>query len=449
MPAAFERAIRVTVERRHFWSQFCSVPDVAVDTAEIARAWQAAREALAAALASKQTAPLDRMKLSPEARAAVAVFENHRQTIAALDQALQGANPAIGVVKEQAASANAEAVGADLARLRAVKARHTPEVATLCDDYLAERAAKARTEQQRDEMRATLEAYRTTVFPGYQTAVDVYLQRFIAGFRIDSVASAATRAGPTCNYRVVINNVPVAVAGGAPSPGEPSFRNTLSSGDRNTLALAFFFASLVQDTGLADKVIVIDDPISSLDEHRTLTTVQEVRRLAGRAGQVIVLSHNKPFLCRIWESADAAERAALVVGRDGAGSTLQAWDVTQDCITEHDRRHALLRGYLATSTPNNREVAQAIRPVLEHFCRVAYPEHVPPETMLGQFVNICQQRRGGAQQILDRDDTEELGNLLEYANRFQHDTNRAWQTEAINDAELVDFVRRTLAFAKR
>jgi wobble nucleotide-excising tRNase len=31
--------------------------------------------------------------------------------------------------------------------------------------------------------------------------------------------------------------------------------------------LAFFFASLDQDAGLANKVVVIDDPISSLDEH--------------------------------------------------------------------------------------------------------------------------------------------------------------------------------------
>jgi len=134
--------------------------------------------------------------------------------------------------------------------------------------------------------------------------------------------------GPT--YNVVINNIPVAVAGGTPAPGQPAFSNTLSAGDRNTLALAFFFASLEQDPTRGSKVVVIDDPISSLDEHRTLTTVQELRRLAQQTSQVILLSHSKPFLCRVWEGADHHSRAALELVRDGDGSTIRAWEVDRD-----------------------------------------------------------------------------------------------------------------------
>jgi wobble nucleotide-excising tRNase len=318
-----------------------------------------------------------------------------------------------------------------------------------CNSYLGEKAAKAQTEQHRDQARAALDQHRATVFPGYQTAVNLYLQRFNAGFRLEGVISANTRTGPTCTYDVVINNTRVSIAGGTPQPGEPSFHNTLSAGDRNTLALAFFFASLDQDPSLANKIVVIDDPISSLDEHRALTTVQEMRRLADRAAQVVVLSHTKAFLCRIWEGADPMARAALEVSRDGTGSTLRAWDVNQDSITEHDRRHAMLQEYLAASTPNNREIARAIRPHLEAFLRVARPEHFPPGTLLGPFRNLCEQRLGTPQEILDASDTQELRDLVEYANRFHHDTNPAWETEIINDAELVGFVTRVLTFTTR
>ncbi len=228
-----------------------------------------------------------------------------------------------------------------------------------------------------------------------------------------------------------------------------SFRNTLSAGDRNTLALAFFFASLDQDPALGGKIVVIDDPMSSLDEHRSLTTVQEIRRLASCVAQVIVLSHSKPFLCGLWEGADTTLRSALQVARERAGSTLRAWDVNLDCITEHDKRHTLMREYLVSSGPNNREVACAIRLVLEAFCRVAFPEHFPPGTLLGVFRGLCAQRVGTDQQILDDDDLQELLDLTEYANRFHHDTNKAWKTETINDTELVGFVRRALAFTRR
>src|SRR5262249_15955882 len=155
-----------------------------------------------------------------------------------------------------------------------------------------------------------------------------------------------------------------------------------------------------------------DDPVSSLDDHRSLTTIQEIRRLADRAQQVIVLSHNKPFLCRIWEGTDPADRSALQVTRDGNGSTIGSWNVDQDCITEHDRRHALLRSYLSGTAANTREVAKAIRPLLEGFLRVAFPEYFRPGMLLGPFINLCQQRIGTPHQILDRSAIQELGDIV-------------------------------------
>lgn len=447
--ANFERAVRVAGERRQFWSRFCDVPDFNVDTASLARDWGVAYEAVVAALTAKQASPLERLGLSNEARVAVGAYENYRQSVAELNQRLQQVNVLIRTVKEVAATDNPTALTADLARLKAVRARHTPATAALCDDYLAEKAAKAEKEQLRDQARAELNQYRTNVFPGYQAAVNVYLQLFNAGFRLDSVTPTNTRSGPTCTYNVIINGTPVPVTGGDPPQGEPSFSNTLSAGDRNTLALSFFFASLDQDQGLANKVIVMDDPISSLDEHRALTTVEEIRRLVERAAQAIVLSHNKQFLCRLWEGTDRIPRAALQVVRGGVGSTVQAWDVTQDIITEHDRRHRMLRDYVVNNAGDRREVARAIRPHLEAFLRVAYPEHFPPGTLLGHFLNICRQRLGTAEEILDHALVRELATLVEYANRFHHNTNPTWQTEAINDGELLGFVQRTLSFVKR
>jgi len=447
--AAFERSVRISGERRQFWSRFAEMPHVRLDTAEIARAWRAAREAIVTALRAKQDAPLERMDLSEEARTAIAAFNQQCENVAALSARLVASNVEIAIVKERAAAGNRAALAADLARLVATRARHTGVTAALCAEYLAEKAAKTVTEGQREAARTALEQYRQNVFPAYQAAINDYLQRFNAGFRLGNFTSVNTRAGSSCTYNVLINNQPIAVGPANPGPGAPSFRNTLSAGDRNTLALAFFFASLDQDPGLAQKIVVIDDPITSLDDHRSLTTVQEVRNLAQRVAQIIALSHNKPFLCRIWEGADTAGRAALEIARDGAGSTIRTWDVTQDCITEHDRRHALLRQYLQANVPNNRLVAAAIRPVIEAFCRVAYPEHFPPGMFLGPFRGLCEQRVGAANQILDQADINELRALAECGNRFHHDTNAAWETEHINDAELVGFVQRTLNFVKR
>ncbi len=446
-PAAFERAVRIAVQGREFWKTFLDVPEIAIDTAAVARTWKAAREAVIEVLRTKQAAPLDPIALPSSATEAIANYEKFRTAVAAVSNALQTTNAQIRIVKEKAAVANVATLTADLAKLKAVEARYSPVMGPLCQAYLDQKAAKKITEGQRDQAREALDRYRQAVFPAYESAINTYLQKFNAGFRLNSVCSVNHRGGSSCTYNLLINNVPVSLTDPA---GGPAFRNTLSAGDRNTLALAFFFASLDQDPLLAQKVVVIDDPMTSLDEHRALTTVQEIRRLIGRVSQVIVLSHSKAFLCALWQGPSMIPRSAITIARDGTGSTLRAWDVNQDCITEHDRRHALVTAYVQGGQPaDERAVAVALRPILESFMRVAYPASFPPGTLLGPFIGVCNQRKGTPTEILPENDINELKDLLEYANKFHHDTNQAWETEAINSQELQHFCERTLKFARR
>lgn len=446
VPGAFERAISLAVQLREFWQAFIEMPEVTVDTAAIARAWKVATENVLDTLNIKQGAPLDPLTLSQRAIDAIAAYHACCDEMETLSERLQAVNSQIALVKERAASADVAVLASDLVRLKAIEVRYSSELSPLCQEYLDEKAAKAATERLRDEARAALNEYREIVFPTYENAINVYLQRFNAGFRISSVTSVNTRSGSSCTYNVVINNIPVAVtaANGA------AFRNTLSAGDRNTLALAFFFVSLDQDAELLQKTVVIDDPMTSLDEHRSLATVQEIRRLFDRVNQIIVFSHSKQLLCALWEGADRAARSAMRITRDGNGSNLTPWDVNRECITEHDYRYGLIAEYIQRSDPaQERNVAAALRSNLEAFMRVAYPQNFPPGTLLGPFIEVCRRRHGAANEILSPADTSELRDLLDYANRFHHDTNAAWETETINDQELLDRCRRVLNFTRR
>ena len=447
--AGFERNLRVIMQREQFWRQFAEIPELVLDSASIVRDWHAAHRVVSAALAAKSQAPLEVNPLSAEDTAIVETHQRNLALVNTYNERLTEANRNVAVVKERAGNANAAVIRATLARLRAVRARHTPAMVPLCDEYLAAKQAKRTTEQQRDTAKEALERYRATAFPGYQTAINQYLSRFNAGFQVDRVTSADTRGGPTCNYSLVINNAHVAVSGGTERPGEPSFKTTLSAGDRNTLALAFFFAALEQDPALATKIVVIDDPVSSLDDHRMLATMQELRRFSLRVGQMIVLSHSKSFLCRLWEGTDSNTRSAFQIERNGNGSTLAAWDVRQDAITEHDRRDALFNEYRANGpNGNSREVARSIRPHLEAYLRTACPATFPPGTLLGPFHARCEREYGHPSQILDRHKIDELFDLKEYSNRYHHDTNPAWETEAVNDQELLGYLGRLVAFTR-
>ena len=193
----------------------------------------------------------------------------------------------------------------------------------------------------------------------------------------------------------------------------------------------------------------IDDPITSLDDHRSLTTVQQVRDIATRARQVIVLSHDKRFLCRVWENADRQARVALAVVRGANGSTIAGWNVNDDCLTEYDRQHERLRDYETANTGDSRQVAQDVRQILEGFLRRACPEHFLPGEVLGDFRRRIRNRQPPDPEVLPAAAVTELDAISEYANKFHHDTNPAWETEIINDTELQGWVRRTLAFVRK
>lgn len=446
IPPAFERDVRTAAQAHEFWKDFAELPAIDIDTAAVARQWNAAREAVLEQLRAKAASPLEAMTLTQETRQSIQDYRARVAEVAALSERLVGANTKLEVVKEQAAADDLSALRTDLAKLNAQKARFEPEVSPHCANYLTEKAAKKATEALRAQARAALDQYRQQIFPAFEAAINDYLRRFGASFRLGEVQSVNNRSGSSASYVVVINQQIVDVTADA----GPSFRNTLSAGDRNTLALAFFFASLEQDPNLANKIVVIDDPMTSLDDHRTLRTREEIMALAARVRQVIVLSHSKPFLCSLWEQADRNGSVALRINRAAVGSEITVWDVRSDSISEHDKRHELVRGYLQVANPaREREVAQSLRPILESFMRVAYPEQFPPGMLLGPFIGICDQRVGGPNEILSTADIAELRLLLNYANRFHHDSNPAWQTAAINDAELSDFSQRTLIFASR
>lgn len=444
--AAFERAIRTAAQNQEFWKGFAAITEIEIDTAAIVRDWNAAREAILTQLRAKAAAPLEPTALSAAALDDLRRYRIRIAEVAALSARLVDANSRLEIVKEQAAGDELTALKSDLSKLQAQKARFELEVARHCDAYQAEKAAKKATETSRNQARNQLTTYRERIFPAYEQAINEYLRKLGAVFRLGEVQSVNNRGGSSASYCVILNNhnVPISAEEG------PSFRNTLSAGDRNTLALAFFLASLEQDPNISQKVVLIDDPMTSLDEHRRLRTREEIVELSKRTQQVIVLSHEKAFLCALWEQSDRNGRKALRLNRVQSGSEFSIWDVHKDSITEHDKRHELVRGYLQQADPDQeRKVAEALRPILEAFIRVAYPEYFPPGVLLGPFINACEQRLGTANQIMAEADVQELKRLTDYGNQFHHDTNRAWQTAVINDQELSDFAGRTLLFTSR
>lgn len=130
----------------------------------------------------------------------------------------------------------------------------------------------------------------------YHDRVNYYLGRFGVSARITRPKSSMAGNAGSADYSLLIRDEEVARQRGHVAEAVPHFRNTLSSGDKTTLALAFFLAKLDHDGELDKKVVVFDDPLGSHDSHRRGKTVEAVKELTSRCVQLILLSHDEYFL---------------------------------------------------------------------------------------------------------------------------------------------------------
>ena len=193
-------------------------------------------------------------------------------------------------------------------------------------------------------------------------------------------------------------------------------------------------------------MIVIDDPISSMDDARALASAQEIRTLTNQTAQTILLSHSKQLLCSVWQNFDQSESSALEIRRSPADSDIIRWDIHAAAITEYDRRHQLMRRFERGEPNEARSVAESLRLVLEGYLRVVCAADFPPGRRLGAFLGDAKERVNTIQPAIPQAMIIELEEIAEYAHRFHHDTNPEWDTALtnLNETELLGYVRRVL-----
>lgn len=450
--ARFQRTIQETQTRHAFWGRYIELPAFSVDTEEIAGAWVATRNGLLDAINRKLASPLDSLSLNQEVMAALSRYKDVATRLRELSSALLSEKPAIDLAKEHAVHGNLSTALAQVAQLETIERRHDPDTSKKCLEFLKAKLLKVTQEEKKEEARKALNEHRDKVFVNYQTTINDFLLKFNADFRIDALRPSDAGGVTSSGYDLVVNKTRIGLAS-SKTGSEPSFRTGLSAGDRNTLALAFFFTTLRENAALLPGTIVaFDDPASSLDDGRALSTSQEIRDLLGRTAQVIVLSHSRPLLCQLWERADKNNTATLQIRNAGPEmSTLEPWDAEAAAVSEYDRLHKAVRAFADSGAGQPQAVAPALRMILESFLRVAFVEYFPPGTLLGAFQIRAKQLTQAGTPILSAQNYTELDNLREYANQFHHDTSKTWQENLsnVNETQLNGYAKRVIDFTRK
>ena len=441
--AAIDHIIHQNIASCEFWEQYCAItPPVLPQHVDVSATVTAMRQTCVQLLARKRAAPLETIESSESLAAACEALDELAPAIAAYNSAVNAANTIIAAKKQESRTTDLPAQQATLARLRAQKVRHTPDVKRAYQVFQNLNAEKEALDRQKADTREQLDTHTATVIENYGRSVSRILDRFHADFQI-SIPTHNYRGGTaSSSYRIVINDVPVDLGTPETSRDRPSFKNTLSAGDRSTLALSLFFAGLEHDPERTRKIVVLDDPFNSQDAFRQSQTVQQIKRLSESCGQVIVLSHNQHFLKLLWDRLPPARRKALQLGRVGEqNTTISEWDIEDAVKSRYLADVEKLQCYYSDSEGNPRDVVQKIRPVLEGYCRNLCPSEFTDSKMLGQI--IAGIRAAGDTHPL-YEVLEDVDDLNAYTRRYHHAENPNAVTEPLDENELWAYVKSTL-----
>jgi wobble nucleotide-excising tRNase len=427
-----------------FWTKYCTFDALPLAlSADVAPSARNLAGASVALLDRKAAAPLEAIALDEAFTIALAAYEAAARTTEATNAAIRAVNQIIADKKAATSAADVKAAENELIRRRAIKVRHSETVAALCAAYSALNAEKDHIDKQKEVVRAKLDAHTKTVVKPYERRINDYLTAFNADFSITETKHAFPGGVATSSYQLVINRMAIDVGDSRTPADRPSFKNTLSAGDRTTLALAFFLAHLEGDPGAAAKLVVFDDPFNSQDSFRRRQTVHEIMKVARGCAQVIVLSHDATFLRQLWDKAPAAERVSLTIADHRAqGSKLLPIDLEAACrgrtVTDIDD----LQTYLTTGAGALLDIIRKMRVVLETFCRTTYPSSFLGTDWLGDMVRKI--REGGATHPAEAL-YDELDQINGYTSQYHHGEDVGDLTpDQIDPTELTGYTRRTL-----
>jgi wobble nucleotide-excising tRNase len=441
---AFSQSVATARAQAAAWNEHMQTVPIAFDE-EVARPALAELQTFLLDLVRrKQASPAEPFGSASELEKATGLWKQMALCMKNTNAQIKLAAEQIAAYKGKLATDNVQQLRHQLQQLQASKRRHEPVVVALFANRVLARSEASTADNNKKNARVKLDTVMTKTLEQYERSINTLLKRFGASFSIKGMGANFRGAAPRSEYGLLLRGKDVALEG-----GPPSFATTLSEGDKRTLAFAFFIASTLADPKLATRVVVVDDPMCSLDLNRRHHTRSVLKNLHSKAEQLIVLAHDPYFIRDLRDvlrkqnnsTAIALFQLALAPGDYTSFAPL---DVDKECESDYLQHHRLLNESLAGKNADPRAVAKAIRPMLEGYLHRRFPGLILKSLMFGQIVSLIRNAPQGSPLLHAKGLVDELDDINDYAGQFHHDTNPGADTIAVVASELKTYVQRSL-----
>lgn len=202
-----------------------------------------------------------------------------------------------------------------------IKKRFETDIHALCNDYIMAFKQNKQLEEDYTKLAELEETDANKFISSYSDKINYYLKDiFDTPFQIENMLHGNRRGkakDAKVEYQLTLDGKAISFDTSKPF----NVCDCLSEGDKSTIAFSFFLSKLEIDPKLSDKILVFDDPLSSLDRNRREITAHLISELSNQITQTIVMSHNETFLWELYENYDKAKRKVLRINQDFTNKT--------------------------------------------------------------------------------------------------------------------------------
>ncbi len=241
---------------------------------------------------AKQQSPLEHIGTEIDKENANELRQKLIDTMQVCNESINISLAAINKFKDTLATEDVQKIEQDIETLELTKVRHDSVVDNLVkqrDDAIAEKKSQ---DKAKLTAKASLDTLMFEVLNQYSHQINTLLTNFGASFQITPIGFNYLGGGsPRLNYGLNLRGTKVELS----ETGGTTFATALSEGDKRTLAFAFFIARINADPLIATSIVVVDDPMCSLDSNRREHTRNVLIGIGNRCSQLIALGHDLYF----------------------------------------------------------------------------------------------------------------------------------------------------------
>jgi wobble nucleotide-excising tRNase len=289
------------------------------------------------------------------------------------------------------ANKNLRTVENELTKLILTKKRFEDPLFSLCRKYSILLFQNKRLKKINEDLQKQQKQESADFLNTYGNSINHYLHDiFHTDFLIANIKDGGYKGKAketAIDYQLTFNGQPLHFE----SDDNLSVKNSLSEGDKNTIAFCLFLAKLDSyGDELQNKIVVFDDPLTSLDLNRRNSTINQLVLLYNKTSQIIVLSHNLAFLLELnnQKKIRTQEKKVLLIEKSNQKSSIKEYQFKDEYASKFSTAVESIEKFrLSDSIDDMENAINGIRISLEAYLKFKYGRYLSSiDSTFGQLI---------------------------------------------------------------